>query len=242
MKELLKCGLINLLGYERFLLFVSQFRTRTFRLRSNQEDFRYFSSLIPKGCTILDIGANIGVTTCYLATHCPNNTIFSFEPIPPNFNTLEKMVKRKRLSNVKVFNVGIGEKESEVPMILPVVNGIKRHTLAQVLDNNSYYASGEKYNIAIKPIDTINELSSQNIKAIKIDVEGYEYAVLKGAVDTIKRHKPIIFCELTNTPNSHEAVRLLSGMNYQLKMHHSGRLVNTDLDTSNRVDFFFLPG
>ena len=240
-KEMLKNSLIRLLGYERFLYVVSRVRISTFRQRKAYEDFRFFASLIPDNSAVLDIGANIGVTTYYLARHRPRNTIFSFEPIPQNFLTLKKLVRNQHLDNVKLYNIGVGKEESELAMILPVINGIKRHTLAQIWDENSQYTAGEKYAVPVKPIDGIRELADQHVKAIKIDVEGYEYFVVQGALELIRRNRPIIFCELTNTPNSLKTIRLLESMSYQLKQFHNGRLVNPGVHDKRGVDFFFLP-
>jgi FkbM family methyltransferase len=240
-KELLKTGLISVLGYEQFLYCTSLFRVKTFQTRKLYEDFRYFTTLIPKGTAVLDIGANIGVTTHYLATHLPANSIFSFEPIPQNFSTLKKLVGVKRLRNVKLFNVGIGKEEGKLTMILPVVNGVRRHTLARIWDENNCFDQGEKFTIPVKPIDSITALKDHTVKAIKIDVEGYEYPVLQGAINLIKRNKPIIFCELSNSPNSLQAIDLLKSLGYTLKGFCEGRLYDVDMCTYRGGDYFFLP-
>jgi FkbM family methyltransferase len=201
-KELFKTGLIRLLGYEQFLYCTSLFRVRTFKVKGAYQDFRYFASLIPKGAAVLDIGANIGITTHYLATRLPGNAIFSFEPIPQNFYTLQKLVRKERLRNVRLYNVGIGKEEGKLPMILPVVNGVRRHTLARVWDENNCFDQGEKFTIPVKPIDNIIALKNHVVKAIKIDVEGYKYPVLQGAINLIRNNKPLIFanCPIRRIP------------------------------------------
>jgi FkbM family methyltransferase len=240
-KTMLQQGLIRLLGYENYLYATALFRSNTLRSRKDHEDFRYFVSLIPAGSTILDIGANIGVTTYFLARQTRNCTIHSFEPIPQNYATLEKLVTTQRLANVKLYNIGLGEKQSELPMILPTINGVKRHALAQVWDEHSPFKEGITFTIPIKTIDGIKELDRQNIRAVKIDVEGFEYSVLLGAQEVLKSKKPLIFCELTDTPNSHKAVELLRSLGYQMKGYNSGKLVDASIETNRGPNYFFLP-
>jgi predicted O-methyltransferase YrrM len=65
---------------------------------------------------ILDIGANIGITSLYYANKYPEAKIYSFEPVPVNYELLEKNLKE--YENVKTFNVALGAQDGELDIFV----------------------------------------------------------------------------------------------------------------------------
>ncbi|MEE9542246.1 MAG: FkbM family methyltransferase, partial [Thermodesulfobacteriota bacterium] len=62
--------------------------------------------------TILDIGANIGISSVYFANRYPEAKIFSFEPVPSNYALLEKNIKN--YDQISAFNVALGAESGDV--------------------------------------------------------------------------------------------------------------------------------
>jgi FkbM family methyltransferase len=234
--------LISAFGFRRYLYLVALARIRTIALLRYEEDFLFFLTLIPKGCVILDIGANTGVTTFFLARANPGSVIHSFEPVPDNLESLEKVVTHFKL-NAVVHRFGLGERPGKIPMIMPVIGGVPRHALCQVDDGTSKYHDGIRFDVEIRRLDDIAALhDSSNVKAIKIDTENFEHSVFSGALDLLRRCRPVIFSELSE--DKHRVINLLEGMGYDLLCYKQGGLHPVDaVDKAGLGDgnYFFIP-
>ncbi|WP_144893047.1 FkbM family methyltransferase [Flavobacterium tiangeerense] len=123
----------------------------------------------------IDVGANVGHFTLLAAGICQADVI-AFEPIPSTFVKLKKNIDLNNLSQkITTYNIGIGEKESFLNFTQHkgVMNAV-------ALEQESGYVTVE-----VKKLDTI--LADFAPTFLKVDVEGYEYFVLKGATAILKR-------------------------------------------------------
>jgi hypothetical protein len=81
----------------------------------------------------------------------------------------------------------------------------------------------------------------QGVKAIKIDVENFEYFVFKGAENTLRKYKPLIYCELWDNENRAQCFELLSGeLGYKIMVLEEGKLVKFDPGVHENQNFFFV--
>lgn len=151
---------------------------------------KQFYDAIPADGTfnIVDIGAQVGLYTLY-AKYLPKSTFYAFEPFPSTFQALNENIRLNNIENVKTFNIAISDKQGETSLNTSIGhNGL--HTLG---------SNPLRFN-DIKPI-TVNtttldiHFSDIPIHYIKIDTEGYEYYILKGGMNSIKKYKPIIQLE-----------------------------------------------
>jgi FkbM family methyltransferase len=239
MKNLLRYILQKVLGFNNYLFLFSV--TTIKRLLNNQiePEFRHFLTMIPDEGIILDIGANIGITTVPLGLRKINAKIYSFEPMPENVKALRRSVGYFKLQNVEVFETALGDTSGEVTMITPVINSVKMQGLSHIKSPENP-SNGSEINVQVQKLDDMPELSSAiNISAIKIDVENFEYYVLKGAEKLLAKHKPIIYCELWKNEKRDLTIELLKNLGYDLKIYNNGNLI--DPDQSDTINFFFLP-
>jgi FkbM family methyltransferase len=146
---------------------------------------------IKNGDIIFDIGANIGWYSLSFAKRFPDSTIYSFEPLEKTYLDLEKNVRLNNLANIHINNFGFSDKNEFVTFYT------SSHTS---VSNSSENISGEDQPMLttceVKRLDDVLKLSQTSLDFIKCDVEGAELFVFKGAVETIKRCKPIIFTEM----------------------------------------------
>ncbi len=121
----------------------------------------------------VDIGAHIGLVSIYLAKYFKQ--VYAYEPCPKIFECLEKNVPE----NVSCFQIALGKKRSRV--------GIGYHPRN----------TGQTILIRGNTVDQIplDELDIDKIDFIKVDVQGYEYWVLKGARLTIAKYHPVVMLE-----------------------------------------------
>ena len=166
-------------------------------------------SRVRGGGSIIDIGANVGVHTRFLSQ--PEKVVHAFEPNPEVLPLLE-------------FNVADCSRVTIHPLALSSQPGNLRLSAAR--DWNKGTASFEAdtategTDVVVTTLDLMLDQVSP-VGAIKIDVEGHEVEVLKGATETIERFRPVVAIEQRNdefadgqaeTP----AIRLLRSMNYEM--------------------------
>ena len=142
-------------------------------LKSGHKSEYYLpSDFNPK--VILDIGANIGITSIYLTNKFPNAKIFSFEPLLENYDILKKNTENYK--NIKVFNFGLGQKDEALDIFLS--------DDSENFGGGSFFpevggASNSKVKCEIRNIqNTLTGLNVKEIDLIKIDTEGAEFDIL----------------------------------------------------------------
>ena len=161
---------------------------------------------IPAEAVILDCGANIGNHTVYWLKKSPKNIerVHCFEPIKNTFDILSKNVELNNLQNCAVLhNIGLNDKASSADIANYDRENIGGASLKE--------GNGE---ITLKKLDEV-ELKENKIDFIKIDVEGMEYPLLNGAVNTLEKYKPLIFLE--SFPKNYSKVHdFMTKHNYEL--------------------------
>ncbi len=171
-----------------------------------EEELRdYFN--IKKGIFI-DVGANVGKYSIMVGNRLKNNgKVISIEPEINNFLTLKENIKLNKLNNVILENSACSEK-----------NGLVQLYLSDYPGQHSIYRK-TKHRIKVRSVkldDLIKKYSLKKVNLIKIDVEGAEIDVLKGAENILKKFKPkIIFeCYGENYP---KVKALLKKYGYKIK-------------------------
>lgn len=167
-----------------------------------QRMLRFIESLNPKN-SVIDVGANIGNHSVYLATFTKAKRVYSYEPIPQIFAALEDNLKRNRLTKkVVATNIAIGSKKGKVSIdYQPKMRG-----------NIARVKSGGK-DIPMDSLD--NLLKDETVDVIKIDVEGFEPEVLKGAQKLLKQQSPYLFIEAHNKQDKRVVDSLVNPLGYK---------------------------
>jgi FkbM family methyltransferase len=128
-----------------------------------------------RGDVVLDIGANIGLVSIYLAKTRPGINIYAYEPIPENYRNLVLNLALNGVTNVQPHNVAIGDKVGKTRMIIGWDNtGGATSNLADM--------SQAKIEVDTIPLDLIFIYEQiEQCKVLKIDTEGAEYSILYGS-------------------------------------------------------------
>lgn len=243
MKNAVKFILHHLLGFKNYLFVFSVFKIYTLKNDKDEKDFFHFLKLIPENTAVLDIGANIGIMTVHLAK-IKNVFVYSFEPMPNNAAAFKKIIKFFKLQNVKLFETALGNKEGEAEMIMPVINAVKMQGLSHVVhDSITENNEGERVTVPLKKLDAIPEIinSPKRISAIKIDVENFEFFVLDGATDVIKKNKPVVYAELWDNENRNQCFDLFKELHYNTYAVINDELVPFEPLIHVKQNFIFIP-
>jgi FkbM family methyltransferase len=240
-KNGIKYVLQKSLGFQNYLYVFALFKIRTLKSDKKEKDFFHFINLLSdKNGAVLDIGANIGIMAVHLAQKVPNATVHAFEPIPDNASVLRKVLKRFKLKNVQVHEFALGENEGTVEMILPFNGKTKMQGLSHVKHETiDEWNEGQEFEVPIKKLDTL--FPEDRIQGIKIDVENFEYFVLKGGMTILEMHKPIIYAELWDNQNRELCFDLLQELSYETYVIEGNEMVMYDPVHHKKQNFIFKP-
>ncbi|WP_051971969.1 FkbM family methyltransferase [Massilia sp. 9096] len=168
------------------------------------DEVGFMLSCLREGDGVIDAGANVGVFTLQAARAVGGaGRVYAFEPMKKTWQMLERSVLANGFEDRCVlFNEALGEREG----------GGSFHLSRHATNPGSSYIStaddGER--IRIRPIDAI--AYARPIRFVKIDVEGFEPHIIRGAARTLAEHAPIILTEFF--PRSLRAIGGISGPGY----------------------------
>ena len=188
----------------------------------SEQEVELFRTLITKEMIVCDVGANIGAHT--LAFSRLAGYVHAFEPNPYLFNALAGMVALNELKNVSIFHCGIGEKLSvmaTMDLLTDDINNLGAHHLEP---------SNGRTDVMVYPLDT-------KCHFLKIDVEGMELDVLKGAQKMIEECQPIIYMENDRENKADEVIRQIKSYGYT-PYWHTPLIFNPDNFYKNETDVF----
>ena len=162
----------------------------------------------------IDIGANIGLWSKDLSSYF--DRLVCFEPNPYCEDYLKKNVN---LDKSKINSCALGEKnETKNLFIHPLNSGassfVNKTKIGFKKDSGVIYGEFPKETLQKKvEVKKLDDFNFNNIDFIKIDVQGFELSVLKGAYSTLKFNNPILCIEEDNPSNS-ETIPFLENLNY----------------------------
>lgn len=230
-----------MLGFRRYLIVFSRFKIVTLRKDKKEADFFAFVDLLKHPATILDIGANLGIMTVHLGKKFPAATIHAIEPIPDNLAVLYANIRRYRLKNVEVHELAVGDEEKTVKMVLPVQGKTRMQGLSHVKHESiTEWNEGDEFEVQCTTLDTL--FPQEQVDAIKLDVENFEFFALRGGIEIIQRTQPVIYAELWDNENRVKCFDLLTGLGYTINVVENGILVPFDPLNHTQQNFIFLIG
>lgn len=188
-----------------------------------------FRQIVGAGDTVLEIGANLGVHTLVLAQLAGNSgQVHAFEPQRLLFQTLAGNMAINSVTNVYAYQKAAGETNGHIKV--PVLDCEQEINWGGL--ELGKWEQGEE----VEQI-TVDSLSLDNCHFIKIDVEGMELAVLKGAAETIRRFQPLLYVENDRTDKAMQLIHYLDRLGYDLYWHKPP-LYNTNNFFGNTENVF----
>lgn len=178
------------------------------------EEGRMLKQLIRPGMTVVEVGANMGTHSVDLARACAPGPFYAFEPQPRIFQVLCANLALNDIGNAFAYPDACGEVESEA--VVPLMD----YSTPGNFGGLSLKAAGEP-GVTVR-VRTIDSLNLAGCGLLKIDVEGFESQVLRGARGAIARHRPTIYVENDRAAQQAELISLIANMDYRLYWHTAG--------------------
>ncbi len=162
------------------------------------ETVKILKKHLKPGDIFIDVGANIGYLSAIGAAFVGEiGQVIAFEPVPFYFQHLKKMADNNRNFDIVVNNCGAGDREGITTIYVGNDGNIGWNTMVPEFMNKKIIK--ESVDVPVIRLDKYiddNRIKKQKISLIKIDVEGYEFPVLKGLELFLNKYRPVILCEL----------------------------------------------
>ena len=155
-------------------------------MRRGERELHLLSQLADPARTCVDIGANKGVYTHVLSRLCQH--VAAFEPHPKVF----RMLLRGLPTNASAYQIALSDRDGEAELFIPGRAG-RMSTQLGTLQQRSRRPAGSSVFVRTRTLDSFD---FRNVGFIKIDVEGFEQAVLRGARTTLERERPVLLLEI----------------------------------------------
>jgi FkbM family methyltransferase len=162
----------------------------------------------------IDIGANCGIYTVLACTINQNVRVVAVEPVPRNYNALTNNVTQNHLqSRTTILNVALGESNGMVSF-----HEAKDATMGSLSVDGSAGQDGKIIQVSCRTLDSV--VSELNVEPdfLKIDVEGFEDAVLTGASHVLEKFHPRIVLEANPGDPADRVTEILSRYGYDFNV------------------------
>ncbi|MCB9817844.1 FkbM family methyltransferase [Candidatus Nomurabacteria bacterium] len=162
---------------------------------------------ISENNVIIDAGAYIGNHSLFFATHCNASKVISFEPSSESYKSLQNNIELNDLDKkIQVYNFALGDKIDKAE-IKVVDKDNKGATMVKM---------ASKGDVKVVTLDGFLLKDLSKIDLIKVDVEGMEIPLLKGALKTIEKFTPLLYIEAFEQSRLNEVLKILSPLGYSI--------------------------
>lgn len=204
---------------------------------------RIVRKLVAPGDHVVDAGANVGYISLILSRIVgPAGIVHSFEPVPQTFDLLENNLRVLGLANVRARRAAVSDSPGRARMATPDYAGGGENLYESKLVGSTVAGSFE-----VEVVRLADALGADvaRVSFVKVDVEGHELAVLRGAEDLLAA-RPAWLIEVAGDPDATgsdaaQLFALLAAHGYSPHYFAGGRLIPRSRG-DKAVDYFFLTG
>ncbi len=198
------------------------------RLRDQRTEIRALTGSLGRGDVAVDIGANKGSYLPSLARAVPEGRVVAFEPQPSLAAYLDRACAAAGLRNVVVEGIGVSDRDGFLPLAVPV-DGASSQDASFEAGARARVDGGRTLEVRVRSLDSYFADEPGRVAALKIDVEGHELAVLRGAAGVLAEHGPLLVCEIEARHladgNVFRVLDWLGAAGYEGQFVRRGRLV-----------------
>lgn len=167
-----------------------------FLARYEPEIAALLPALVRPGRTAVDVGAHAGIHTLRMARLASRGLVVACEPNPAVFERLRGNVELNRLTNVRLHRVALLDTSGETALYVPDPRSASNEGAASLSSRGADGAEVLPVSVRTTTLDELMDAEpGPGVDVIKIDVEGFEAAVLAGARTVLERDQPSLIFE-----------------------------------------------
>jgi FkbM family methyltransferase len=158
-------------------------------------EFAFVDRFLEPGMTFVDVGANEGIYSIFAAQRVgPTGTVWAFEPSERELASLRRNSEHNGLV-FRIFPIGLSDSERVADLYIAEDSHAGLNTLGKIAYEGVNIARTETVQL-FRLDDVVAKNPLSRIDIIKIDVEGTELYALRGAVETLRRYRPLLLFEV----------------------------------------------
>jgi len=158
-------------------------------------ELAFLADTLRPGMTVIDVGANEGLYTLAAARLVRDSgLVVAVEPSTREVAVLERNIRLNRLQNVQVVRAALHEHEGSGWLTRAGRGHEGQNTLGGRIPNPGVTAAGTE-TVTVTTLDTVAAPLDQ-VDLVKVDAEGCEAHILRGATETLRRHRPTLILEV----------------------------------------------
>lgn len=172
---------------------------------------------------LVDVGAHDGLLSLPLS-RLPGARVLAFEPLPAAFARLRAACDG--VPNIATRPQALGDAPGSLTLSIPVVGGVALEQWASTVKDFAGHGTHVGAERVAVPVVTLDSLDLPDVTAMKLDAEGAEYEVLRGARATLRRCRPVLTLELEERHRAGATWAVpafLDGLDYTVCFAHAGR-------------------
>ena len=156
------------------------------------EETSLFDRTLRPGMVVVDVGANLGIYTLLAGRGVgPAGRVVAIEPDPTTFELLAANVARNAMSNVSLLRCAVAAEPGTMSLYR-----VPGHPALASLSRSNARSTAERVDVEVTTLDAaLSELGIERINVLKLDAQGAEIDILRGARETISRARPTMFVE-----------------------------------------------
>jgi FkbM family methyltransferase len=196
------------------------------------DEFDLFRQIVKPGMTVVEAGANIGAHSVMLARACAPAPLFAFEPQQRVFQILCANLVMNGVANAVAFPDAVGAAAATAS--IPRIDYASSYNFGSVSVRKgaAHWNTDQPTRVV-----AIDDLGLPGCGFLKVDVEGFEAEVLRGAKATIARFRPALYVENDRDAQQAELIELIDSLGYT-QYWHVAPLFNRDNFNGAPKDIF----
>ena len=200
------------------------YRNLKARFRDQRQEIKALLAAIKPGDVVVDIGANKGSYLYWMSRAVGAGRVVAFEPQPALVEYLRQAVVACGLKNVVVEGKAVSDKSGTMTLYVPGNATSPGATLEGTMQS---HGKCREVPVEVVKLDDYFAGTTGRIAALKIDVEGHELAVFRGAERIIREHRPVLIFECENRHLA-PARTVLDVLNYLKGLGYAGSFICRD--------------
>jgi FkbM family methyltransferase len=199
-------------------------------------EFAFIDRFLQPGMTFLDVGANEGVYSIFAAKRVGRRgTVWAFEPSTRELARLQHNLDLNHLT-ARIFPLALSDYAGQAELTIAEDNHAGQNTLGAF----AYEIEAERKDLVeVRPLDDILETNPlSRLDLMKVDVEGAELRLFRGAVATLRKYRPVLLFEVAENSLRHQGATRQEVLDFLRAENY----LFSNFDPSNGLACTALPG